>query len=122
MNVLKQLYPQTEQVEVISLQRESTEVVFGANQLKTSKVEQTQGMAVRVVRKGRLGFAASSDDSAVNKLIANALESAFYGEQIPIQFPAPQPAPDVATFDSRIAEFPIPRLVEIGKEILGQCL
>ncbi len=122
MNVLKRLHTQTEQVEVISLQRESTSVNFEANQLKSSKVEQTQGMAVRVVRKGRLGFAASSDDSAVDKLIANALESAFYGEEIPIQFPAAQPALNVTTFDDRIADFPIPRLVEIGREILDLLL
>lgn len=122
MNVLKQLNTQTEQVEVVSLQRESTEVVFESNQLKTSKVEQTQGMAVRVVRKGRLGFAASSDALSIDKLIANALESAFYGEEVPIQFPAPQPAPAVTTYDDRIADFPIPRLVEIGKEILDLLL
>ena len=32
-----------------------------ANCLKTSQVDETVGMAVRVVKNGRLGFAASSD-------------------------------------------------------------
>jgi PmbA protein len=122
MNILKQLQSQAEQVEVLHLKSESTTVEYEANKLKTSKVEQTQGMAVRVVRKGRLGFAASSDEKAVNKLMANALESAAYGDEIPIQFPAPQPAPTVATYDQRLAEFPIPRLVEIGKEVLDLLL
>jgi PmbA protein len=122
MDILKQLQSQVEQVEVLNLKSESTTVEYEANQLKTSKVEQTQGIAVRVVRKGRLGFAASSDEKAVNKLMANALESAVYGDVIPIQFPAPQPAPEVATYDQRLAESPIPRLVEIGQEILDLLL
>jgi PmbA protein len=122
MDILKQLQSQAEQVEVVHLKSESTTVEYEANQLKTSKVEQTQGMAVRVVRKGRLGFAASSDEKAENKLMANALESAAYGDEIPIQFPAPQPAPAVATYDQKLAEFPIPRLVEIGQEILDLIL
>jgi PmbA protein len=54
----------------------------------------------------------------MNKLMANALESAAYGDEILLKFPAPQPAPAVATYDQKIAAFPIPRLVEIGKEIL----
>jgi PmbA protein len=122
MDILKQLQSQAEQVEVLNLKSEYTKVEYEANKLKTSKVEQTQGVAVRVVRKGRLGFAASSDEKAVNKLMTNALESAAYGDEIPIQFPAPQSAVDVITYDQRLAELPIPRLVEIGHEILDLLL
>ena len=122
MNILKQLQSQAEQVEVMRIRSESTSVEYEANQLKTSKVEQTQGVAVRVVRKGRLGFAASSDERAADKLMANALESAAYGEQISIRFPAPQAAPAVATYDPKIAEFPVARLVQIGQEILDLLL
>lgn len=118
MDILKQLKSQAEQAEVIELSSESTTVEYEANRLKTSKVEQTQGMAVRVVRNGRLGFTASSDMKATDKLIANALESAAYGEEIPIQFPSPATAKSVATYDEKITEIPISRLVEIGQEIL----
>jgi PmbA protein len=122
MDILKKLQTQAEQVEVVTLQNETTTVEYEANRLKTSKIEQTQGTAVRVVRKGKLGFAASSDEKSVKKLMANALESAAYGEQIPLNFPAPQPARPVITCDQKIAEFPIPRLVEIGQEILDLLL
>jgi len=118
MDILKQLQTQAEQVEVVKIQSESTTVEYEANLLKSSKVEQTQGVAVRVVRKGRLGFAASSDEHALDRLVANALESAAYGDKIPLEFPAPVPPPAVKTYDPKIAEFPIPRLVEIGQEIL----
>ena len=118
MDILKRLRTEAEQVEVVNVQTESTTVGFEANRLKNSQVEETRGVALRVVKNGRLGFAASSDESAIEKLIANVLESAAYGDEIPIVFPSPQSAPEVTTFDQNITELSIPRMVEIGQEII----
>jgi len=122
MDILKQLQAQADQVEVAHMQSESTKVNFEANKLKSSQVEEIRGTAVRVVKDGRLGFAASSDEAALDKLMRNALESAAYGDKVPIVFPAPQPAPKVTTYDKTITALPIPRLVQIGQEILDLIL
>jgi PmbA protein len=122
MDILTQLKQQAEQVEVVNLQSEKTTVEYEANQLKTCTVAETKGAAVRVIRKGRLGFSASTDEASLEKLAANALESASYGDNAPFSFPASQPAPVVRTFDPAIKELPIDRLVEIGKEILDLVL
>jgi PmbA protein len=118
MELLKQLKQESEQVEILSLGDEKTTVEYEANQLKTCTVAETRGTAVRVIRNGKLGFAASTDNNALDKLAANALESAAYGDQVSFSFADPQPAPPVRTFDRAIADLSIPRLVEIGKEIL----
>ena len=122
MDILKQLKARADQVEVVNVQSESTTIGFEANKFKTSQVKETRGLAVRVVKNGRLGFAASSDESAREKLVTNALESAAYGDEIPIAFPAPQAAPEVTTFDQTITELSIPRMVEIGQEIVDLIL
>jgi PmbA protein len=122
MDILKQLQTQADQVEVVNVHSESTTVGFESNRLKASQVEETKGIALRVVKNGRLGFAASSDESAIEKLIANVLESAAYGDEIPIVFPSPQLAPEVTTFDQNITELSIPRMVEIGEEIIDLIL
>ncbi len=122
MDLLKQLKKQAEQVEVLDLRNEKTTVEYEANQLKTCTVAETQGRAVRVIRKGRLGFAASTDAEATDKLAANALESAAYGDEAPFSFPAQQAAPIVRTYDAAIADLPIARLVEMGREILDMIL
>lgn len=122
MELLTQLKKQAEQVEVLSLQNEKTTVEYEANQLKTCTVAETKGTAVRVIRKGKLGFAASTDDTAMDKLAANALESAAYGDKAPFSFPDLQPAPIVRTFDKAVADLPIARLVEIGREMLDLVL
>jgi PmbA protein len=122
MDILTQLKKQAEQVEVLNLQNEKTTVEYEANQLKTCTVAETKGTAVRVIRKGQLGFSASTDENAVDKLAANALESAAYGDKAPFSFPDPKPGPKVQTFDKTVANLPISRLVEIGKEILDLVL
>jgi len=122
MDLLKELTALSEQVELVELVRESTTVEFEHNKLKSSKIEQTKGIAVRVVRNGRLGFAASSDLDALQQLSANVLESAAYGDEVPIQFPDQAPAPQVDTYDPRIVELPVSRLVQMGHEILDLIL
>ncbi len=122
MDILTLLKKQAEQVEVLSLVNEKTTVEYEANHLKTCTVAETKGTAVRVIRKGQLGFAASSDSSAMDKLAANALESAAYGDKAPFSFPEPRPGPIVRTFDKAVADLPIARLVEIGREMLDLIL
>lgn len=118
MDILTQLKKEAEQVEVLSLQNEKTTVEYEANQLKTCTVAETKGTAVRVIRNGQLGFSASTDETAATKLAANALESAAYGDKAPFSFPDPKPGPAVRTFDKAVADLPIARLVEMGREIL----
>ncbi len=122
MGILDRLASQAQQAEVVELQSEVTVVGYEANRLKSSRVEETRGWAVRIVKDGRLGFSASTDEAAADKLVTNVLESATYGDQIPLSFPAPQPAPPVAIFDRTITDLPIARLVEIGQEILAPIL
>ena len=118
MDILKLLQAKAEQAEVVQLRSEATTIEFEANRFKTSKVEETSGIAARVVCNGRLGFSASSDEKALDRLVTNVLESAAFGDQVPITFPGPQAASKVKTFDPAIPELPVARLVEIGQEIV----
>jgi PmbA protein len=122
MDILKQLQTQAEQVEVVQIRNEATTAEFEANRFKTSKFEETSGVAVRIVRNGRLGFSASSDEKATDRLLAHVLESAAFGDEIPLVFPAPCAGPRVKTFDSAISDLPVSRLVDIGREIVDLIL
>jgi PmbA protein len=122
MDILQQLLPQAQQVEVVELQRQATTADFEASRFKASRVEETSGLAVRVVRDGRVGFSASSDARRLDRLVDNVLESAAFGEQIPLTFPAPQAAPPVEAFDEVIATLPVERLVAMGREIVDLLL
>jgi PmbA protein len=118
MDLLDRLMSESEQAEVAEIVSEVTTVGYEANRLKSSRVDETRGVAVRVVKDGRLGFSATSDLAATDKLVTNVLESAAYGDPVDLRFPGPHPAPGVETFDQTISELPVARLVEIGQELL----
>jgi PmbA protein len=118
MDILDKLHGKAEQAEKFFVENEVTKVGFEANVLKSAEVEETRGIALRVVADGRLGFAASSDLSVEDRLIANALESARYGDTLPLRFPGPQPGIPVKIFDERVTTLSIERLVEIGQEMV----
>ncbi|MBN1483199.1 MAG: TldD/PmbA family protein [Chloroflexia bacterium] len=116
--MLEHLQQQAEQAEVFEIASEATQIGFEANQMRSFEVTETRGIAVRVVRQGRLGFAASSNLEAKDQLATNALESARYGPKLTLQFPPPQPAAEVQVYDPRLAALSIERLVEMGREII----
>jgi PmbA protein len=122
MDILKELMPQTEQVEVVKLQSESVTVGFENNRLKSSQSEETTGTAVRIIKDGKLGFSASSTAGADEKLVRNVLESAAYGDEISLSFPEDKHLKDVLNYDKVIAELPIPKMVEMGQKIIDTLL
>lgn len=122
MDILTTLRKQAEQVEVLSMRNTTTIIQYEANQLKSCNMADTKGMAVRVICKGRLGFSASTDGTATDRLAAKAIESSAYGGLAPFSFAEPKPVNDVRAYDKVLAELPITRLVEIGKEIVDLVL
>lgn len=117
--MLTKVMRQAQQAELFEIESEATKVGFEANEMKSFEVEETKGTAVRVLVEGRLGFAASSNPEATDELITNALESARHGAALDLAFPAPQPGPQVQVYDPALAELPIERLIEIGREVIA---
>jgi PmbA protein len=120
--MLDRLMKNAEQAEVFEIDSEATKIGFEANKLKSFEVQETQGLATRVVVDGRLGFAASSDVTAVHKLAENALASARLGDEVPLHFPEPQPGPEVQVYDADLAALSTDRLIEMGNEMIETIL
>lgn len=122
MDILKELQSQCEQVEVVTSQAEATRVEFEANRFKTAKVEERRGTALRVLVNGRLGFSASSDDTVPELLLNHALESAAFGDEVPVVFPGALTAAPGKAFDPAIVDLPVARLVDMGREVMDLLL
>jgi PmbA protein len=117
--MLDHLMQKADQAEVFEIESEATKIGFEANKIKSFIVEETRGIAARAVVDGRLGFAASSDLNAQDKLVANVLESARHGDAISFTFPDLQPGPEVQVYDPELATLPTGRLIEMGREMIA---
>lgn len=118
MDLLSTLQKRAEQAEVYTIERESTTVSFEANEMKTAKTQETQGVALRGVVDGRLGFTAATGQADESELVANLLASARYGDEVAIAFPEKASGPEVKTYDPALAQVPMARLVKIGREVV----
>ena len=79
--ILEQARKKADAAEVIYGEAESGGVRFQDNQLKTVSGSATRGVGVRVIHRGRLGFSSTNDFDSVDLLIANALDSAAFGQE-----------------------------------------
>jgi PmbA protein len=57
--------------------------------------------------------------SATDRLLANALESARLGEQVPLHFPGPHAGTNVRVYDGELASLPAQRLMDMGREMIA---
>ncbi|MEN9216998.1 MAG: TldD/PmbA family protein [Gloeomargarita sp. HHBFW_bins_162] len=109
--------PQAEGVEVYYLRTQSQPVQFENNRLKSLSTKAVEGVAVRVIREGRLGFAASTDLTRLDDVVNAALATATIGDPAEIEFASAQ---ELADLHPPVTLPTTEELVAIGKELIEQ--
>lgn len=77
------------------------------------------GVAVRVIRGGRLGTATCTSWQDVPATVRAARRGASVGSPTPIVFPEPAPLPAVSTFDAGLAEAGVDDVADWVDQVLG---
>ncbi len=118
MDFLRELKRRAEQAEAFLIESETTSIGFEANQVKSAEIKETQGIALRAIIDGKLGFSAASGEVDAQELLDNVVVSAKYGEDSSLQFPEPRDGVGIATYEPALAELQVADLVEMGREIV----
>lgn len=125
MSLLERLASRTSEAEVYEARSDTIEVTFTNGQVKGALARESSGVAVRAIRDGKLGFAASSDrtERAQGKLVENLLDAIAVGDPAGFTFPGKlAPACDparLALWDERCAQLGPRDLVAIGEKALA---
>ena len=117
-NILAQAAKVTEEAEVFQVSSEETSVQFEANRLKHLQTRQTTAVALRIIKQGRIGYAATTELGDSQKLLNNALETARFGMTARFQMPAPGSYPRVEVFDTDVEAVPIEAMIKLGEELV----
>jgi PmbA protein len=72
--------------EVYYLSSQDTPIEFENNRLKSLQTKALKGVALRVIHKGRLGFASSTDLNRLEDLVAAAVQTAEIGDTAEFEF------------------------------------
>ena len=101
-----------DQAEVYSVSSTSIPVSYEANRLKSVDTRESSGMALRIIKDGRIGFSSTTDMDDKEGLVARAVEMLPFGARAHMELPAAAEYAHVPTYDEGTAALQSASLVE----------
>jgi PmbA protein len=111
-----------EEAEVFWITSEETPVHFQANHLKTIQSKQSTSVSLRLIKNGRLGYAAASGQVDNQKLVDTALETAQFGQLAQFDFPSANFFPAVKIVDPEVESVTIAEMIDLGQKLIDPLL
>jgi PmbA protein len=111
-----------DEAEVYSISSEETPVHFQANRLKAIQSKQSTSVSLRIVKNGRLGYAAASGQIDKQKLVDIAVETSQFGMPAKFDFPSDKSFPEVRILDSEVNSVSIAEMIELGQKLIDPVL
>lgn len=118
MELLEYALKKVKEAEVYEVNAKETSVLFSANKLKEIKTNFSQGVALRIINKGKIGFASTTNLKDKEKILSSAISSSFFGEKAKFKFPKINKATAVNINNPKIEKLSSEDMIEIAKECL----
>ncbi len=116
--LLAQAVKVAEEAEVFWVSRQETPAIFEANRLKRIEYRETSGVALRIIKDGRIGFSSTTNMEDGQGLIQRALELAPFGADARLQFPSTRSYEPVDVYDPRVEALPLEEMVNTGQTLI----
>jgi len=115
--ILEEARNKVDQAEVFHLRRRLLPVKFDAEGLSVIKTKHIEGVAVRTICEGRLGYSTSTDLAHPEAIVEAAVATAAYGDKTDLEFPGQAVDPITGIHDPATAALSAEQLVELGETI-----
>jgi len=107
-----------DEAEVYWIKEERIPVEFENDKLKSIDSKFIEGVGLRVIRNGRLGFSSTTDMRGPSLLLENALVATQFGEEAGFQFPGEAEPTSVKLFDDQILQHSREEAVKSGEKVI----
>ena len=118
--VLEKALKSAEEAEVFHLYQKDEPIVFEANRLKRLEGRESSGMALRIVKDGKIGFSSTTNEKDVESLVSNAVEMAPFGPKAWFTFPAKQQYEEVPVYDPEVESLPLDDMIHLGQSMIDE--
>ncbi len=118
--LLQQAKKVTQEAEVFSVSSRKTDALFETNRLKQVQTRESKGSALRLIKEGRIGFAATTRSDGKGELLDMALEMAPFGAEAKFEFPGVQTYPSVQVFDRDVEGVSEEAMAELGQSLIDK--
>src|SRR5436190_2939542 len=109
-----------EQAEVYAYDTSSTPVDFEANRLKALETKDSRGVALRVIKDGRVGLASTTSLDDLGLLVDTAVELSAFGAEAKFDLPAQITPTPVEVFDAATAQIGVEQMVALGQDMIDR--
>lgn len=109
-----------DEAEVYALTSEETPVNFEANRLKGILSRQSRGVALRIIKDGRIGFASAAGPERPQDLLEIALETAQFGAEARFHMPGRGVYPQVDIFDPALEHVTTESMIQAGQSAIDR--
>jgi PmbA protein len=111
-----------DEAEVFQINSEETPVHFEANRLKNIQSKESTSVSLRIIKNGKLGYAAASGSIEPQKLVDIAVETAQFGMPAKFVFPENTTFPTVKVHDPAVAKVSIAEMIDLGQAMIEPVL
>jgi PmbA protein len=108
----------SDEAEIYSISSEEAPVHFEANRLKAIESKQSASLSLRIIRKGKLGYAAASGEFDIRKLVDIAVETSEFGMPAKFSFPSERSFPRIEILDPAVEKVGIGEMIELGQKLI----
>ncbi|MDH5680335.1 MAG: TldD/PmbA family protein [Spirochaetota bacterium] len=119
MKIFNYAVDRAKNVELITTKAESQSVIFESDLFKKVESSQSQGIGLRCIQNGNIGFSFSNDfedEGIVNR----AIESSQFGEKAQFQFASQQDTPNIHLYSEKTADAKIEDMISFGEEVIDK--
>jgi len=117
--ILEIALSKAQEAEVYRVRKQVTTVKFQANRIKSIDSLFEDGVGLRVIKEGRIGFSSANNLKDARGLVDRALSSSQFGQKAYFHFPSPAEVLSVQCFDPQVPSLKVEDMVEEGERAIS---
>ena len=116
--ILERALKVAQEAEVFHVVSRDTPAHFEANRLKLLETRETAGVALRIIKDGRIGFASTTNLEDIQGLVDTAVEVAPFGTEARMEFPTSGLYPSVEVYDPEVEQLSPEEMLHLGQSLI----
>nr|QNO54706.1 hypothetical protein PDBAIGND_00012 [Methanosarcinales archaeon ANME-1 ERB7] len=119
--LLQQACKKVDSAELFKVKSKTIPINFEVNRLKSIDISESEGKALRVINKGRIGFSSSTGSEDFDLMIEKAVATSEFGSTASFDFPeeAKRSGKEkINIYDKKVVDKSIEEMVKVGESIV----
>jgi len=121
--LLQQACKEVDSAELFRAKSKIIPVNFEVNRLKSIDISESEGKALRVINKGRIGFSSSTGSEGFDSMVEKVAATSEFGSEASFDFPGKikrgrKEKKNINIYDGKVANKGIEEMIKVGEGII----